>query len=66
MVVYENDCCGCATEGYPCTGLHKKVKHLRCDDCDEDLNFAYIGEDGGEYCEECILDHLEIVKYEDC
>lgn len=65
MIVYENDCCNCAVGGYPCTGAHKRVKHLRCDDCEEDLQFAYIGEDGGEYCEECILDHLEKVNIED-
>lgn len=40
MVKYEDECCGCATENYPCLGsecTNRHVKHLYCDKCGEDV-----------------------------
>ena len=36
MTKYENECCDCATESYPCMGSacpNRNVKHLYCDKC---------------------------------
>lgn len=44
MVKYEDECCGCATEAYPCLGNrcpNINVKHLYCDDCKEEVEELY-------------------------
>lgn len=36
MIKYEDECCGCDTENYPCVGSacpNRHVKHLYCDKC---------------------------------
>ena len=35
MVIYENECVGCATETYPCNPYcsRKRVPHYFCDRC---------------------------------
>lgn len=60
-VKYENDCCGCAVPGYPCTGEHKKVPHLYCDDCKKEQDELY-ELDGKELCGDCVLKRLDKVK----
>ena len=40
MITYEDECCGCATESYPCLGNacpNRNVKHLYCDKCKDDV-----------------------------
>lgn len=60
MIVYENDCCGCAVPGYPCTGEHKRVPHYYCDECkDEKTIYEY---DGRQLCIDCIEKGLEVVE----
>ena len=57
MIKYENECCGCATESYPCLGdscPNRYVMHLYCDKCKDDVELLY-NYDGEELCEECLL-----------
>ena len=57
MVKYENECCGCATPAYPCMGdacTRRKVPHLYCDWCNEDVEDLYKYE-GEQVCVDCIL-----------
>ena len=67
MIKYENDCCGCATESYPCMGSacpYRTVKHLCCDRCGSDCEELY-KYDGEELCEECLLKVFEKITLED-
>ena len=50
MVVYENNCVGCAIPCINCGKKHQEV--IKCDtpNCDEYANYCIDGED---YCEEC-------------
>lgn len=65
MVVRENDCCGCASPGYPCIGIScelLRVPHFYCDRCgNEDTLYWFEGE---QLCIECIKDDLEEVEAE--
>lgn len=61
MVKYEDECCGCATENYPCIGsacTNRHVKHLYCDKCKDDVEELYDFE-GVQLCKECILKKFE-------
>lgn len=56
MVRYENDCCDCATSGYPCIGescSKRNVKVLICDDCGFEMDELYLY-DGYELCKDCL------------
>lgn len=56
MVKYENQCCDCATDGYPCLGnlcALRRVEVYYCDQCGEELDEIY-DVDGEELCEECL------------
>ena len=56
MIKYENLCCDCATENYPCRGALcplRKVPVHYCDECEEELDEVY-EVDGEELCEECL------------
>ena len=64
MITYEDECCGCATESYPCIGSacpNRNVKHLYCDKCEEDVEKLY-KYDGQEICEECLLKEFEVIE----
>lgn len=55
MVKCEDECCGCATESYPCLGsecVNRKVPHFYCDKCGEETRLYYF--DGKELCIDCI------------
>ena len=61
MIKYENECCGCATESYPCMGSscpNRNVPHFYCDKCGEDVEELY-KVDGEELCEDCLKDSFE-------
>ena len=61
MIKYEDECCGCATESYPCmVGAcpNRNVKHLYCDKCGDDCEELYKC-DGEELCEDCLLDSFD-------
>jgi hypothetical protein len=64
MIRYEDDCCMCATAGYPCTGAHKRVPHLYCDRCGEEVEEAY-DVDGEAICEGCISEVFPIKGVEE-
>ena len=58
MVEYENRCCDCATEGYPCKGdlcplRRVEVHYCENPNCGEELDEIY-EVDGEEYCEDCL------------
>jgi hypothetical protein len=58
MVKYENHCCDCATEGYPCLGRscsRRRVEVYYCDHCKTELEEIY-EVDGEELCEDCLKD----------
>ena len=64
MITYEDECCGCATENFPCFGStcpNRKVKHLYCDKCKDDVKKLY-KYDGQEICEECLLKEFEVIE----
>lgn len=61
MVKYEDECCGCATENYPCLGSdcsNRHVKHLYCDECNDDVEELYDFE-CVQLCKECLLKKFE-------
>lgn len=63
-VRYENECCGCATESYPCMGSacpNRNAPHLYCDKCEEDVEDLYETENG-QLCAECVLEMFEKVR----
>ena len=61
MITYFNECCECATPAYPCLGSscpNRRVKHVFCDICKEDVDEWY-NYGGEEICPSCIIDKLE-------
>ena len=67
MIKYENECCGCATESYPCLGSSCKfrhVPHFYCDVCGDDVEELY-NYGGEQLCIDCLLDNFEKVKLEE-
>jgi hypothetical protein len=66
MRVFVNECCDCATPGYPCRGSAcplRRVEHFHCDKCKTEAKlFEY---DGKELCEECLLKEFPIVEGSD-
>lgn len=64
MVMMENECCGCAVPSYPCIGdacPNRRVPHLYCDKCEEEVEDLYKTEDG-ELCAECVLKMFKKVE----
>lgn len=62
----EDECCGCATESYPCIGSacpNRQVARYYCDKCEEEFEpeALYVNEDGEELCTECFLSNYETV-----
>lgn len=61
MIRYEDECCDCATPGYPCIGDSCPLKHVRrlyCDRCEFPAKKLY-KYDSEELCEECLLAEFE-------
>lgn len=59
----ENDCCGCATPGYPCLGSTCELRnaiHYYCDECGNETQLYEF--DGQELCIECIEAMLEKIN----
>lgn len=58
MVKYENECCGCATENYPCIGdacPNRKVERWYCDHCKNEIDPEEVYDVYGEdLCEDCL------------
>lgn len=67
IIYYENECCGCATEGYPCSVSNcpnRHVLHMECDRCGAECDELYYGVDGNQLCADCVLKELEKVEVE--
>lgn len=64
MIRYENRCCDCSTESYPCQGSEcslRKIPVLECDCCHEEVDELY--EYGYEQlCRDCVLERLDKVE----
>lgn len=66
MIVKRNECCGCATDSYPCIGYACSMRHtaiLVCDECGDEAQKLY-EVDGRQLCSRCALNELEEVDYE--
>lgn len=64
MVRYEDHCCGCATDGYPCLGRACSRSHVAvhyCDRCGDELDTIYDVE-GEELCEECLKEMFRRIE----
>lgn len=58
MVIFENDCCGCAVPGYPCRGELcdlRNVMHLYCDICPAEVYDLYKVDDLW-ICHKCLCE----------
>lgn len=58
-----DECCGCATDNYPCLGNSCPRKHVTrfyCDECKEETILYHF--DGEELCLSCIHKRLEVVE----
>ena len=65
MLIYENECCDCATAAFPCLGDlcdRRRVPHYYCDnpECRAEERLYY--KKGKELCAECILKEFNIVE----
>lgn len=59
MIKFEDECCGCSTESYPCLGNScplKYVSHFYCDCCKDEVDSEELYEyEGQDLCKECLL-----------
>lgn len=61
-LVLVDECCSCASGGYPCRGNLcplRNVPHLLCDDCGEETTLYYYEDE--MLCLDCIKDRLHEV-----
>lgn len=66
MITERDECCGCATESYPCLVDSCSRRHtivLICDECGDEVEKLY-KVDGMKLCSRCALNELEEVDYE--
>ena len=65
MITYENQCVGCPPDRCaPEVCKRRHVPVLICDDCGDEVNMLWYGNDGGQYCKYCITGYLEKVVVE--
>lgn len=60
MIIYENHCCDCEVQSYPCIGNTcplLNVPTFYCDNCDEDTIAEYEIENR-HYCDRCAREYL--------
>jgi len=67
MIVYEDECVGCATENFPCIGnaCHNiNVPHYYCDgDCKQEYDASELYDyDGDMLCIDCLVKKFKTVK----
>lgn len=69
MIKYEDECCGCATESYPCLGNacpNRNVPHMYCDACgeetsttkEEEMEYNTYMYKGKCLCFDCLLEEV--------
>lgn len=61
-----DECCNCASPGFPCIGDRCELRHVPhyiCDKCEDDVEVLYWYE-GEQLCRDCIFDSLEVVAYD--
>ena len=60
LLAYEDECVGCPDEfncfGYLCQ--YRKIPHLYCDECKEEVDCLY-NYNGEEICQECLIEKFE-------
>ena len=62
-IIFSNECCNCASPGFPCIGERCELLHYPhyiCDECDDDVDVLYWYE-GRQLCRHCVLKELEVV-----
>lgn len=55
MIRYENDCCDCASPGYPCLGSACSLRHsphIYCDMCGQEMGEGDLGSEF-HVCDSC-------------
>lgn len=65
MIVYENECCGCAVPSYPCLGdscKNRHVPHYYCDKCGQEFDELYDFDGDAQLCAECLLENFDKIK----
>lgn len=66
MIKYENQCVGCPPErgcmGESCR--NRNVPVMICDDCGDEVQDLWYGNDGNQYCKYCITGYIEKVVIE--
>ena len=65
MVRYINNCCDCATPGYPCIGSscpNRSVPVYYCDRCGDEIDGDVYDVEGEELCEECLKEMFRLEK----
>lgn len=63
MLVIRNECCNCASPGYPCMEAScflRRYPVFICDKCNEEVETLYKLNDL-QLCDECVLEELEVV-----
>lgn len=61
-----NECCNCATPGYPCLGSscpRRRVERFYCDKCGFEATLREY--EGKELCVECLLEEIPVVEGSD-
>lgn len=57
MIRYENQCCDCAVDAYPCRGVscpRRNTKVYYCDRCDSEIDGDIYEVDSKDLCEDCL------------
>lgn len=66
-VVFEDECCGCATESYPCMGSackNRNVPHFYCDNCGDECEpeeLYVFDADDAWLCKTCVCERFKTV-----
>ncbi len=64
MIRYTNECCGCATENYPCLGQacsNRNVIRFYCDACNNEVN-ELRDFDGEQLCNDCLMKNFRVIE----
>ena len=66
MTRIENDCCDCASPGYPCRGNSCPLRHsvhYYCNKCNDELDITdidtHVIDEETHYCDDCYQEMIE-------